>query len=319
MAGIPEMAARIAPLRRIGETVGHVSPAAAALTGLAPGIPVATGTGDAVAAAIGVGALEPGEAVTVIGTSFMNNLMMDAPQLEPANVGFLFLMPQGRWQRLMANTGGGSLCLDWALRAFGQAQYGRPDAAVWERIEQDVRAMEPLAGGLMVLPYLGTSGMSAPRHEPAARASVFGLGLDTAPAALLRAVMEGVALSMVDCYGALGAEVTAIRLTGGGARNRIWREICAAAINRPLSLPEADETGALGVAILAAVAAGLHPDLANAADRMARTAATVFPDPALAACYRAAYPLFLDLGADLGPLWKHRARLIQQRAAQDRT
>lgn len=317
LAGIPEMAGRIAPVRRTGETMGHVTPAAAALTGLPAGIPVVTGAGDAVAAAIGVGALEPGQAVTVIGTSFMNNLTMDAPQLEPANVGFLFLMPQGRWQRLMANTGGGSLCLDWALRTFGQAQYGAPDAALWDRIEADVRAVAPLPGGLMIHPYLGTSGMTAPRHEPAARGSIFGLGMDTTPATLLRAVMEGVALAMVDCYGALKADVTSIRITGGGARSRIWREICAAAINRPLLLPEAEETGALGVAMLAATAAGLHPDLATAADRMVRVGATVDPDPALAARYAAAYPLFRDLGADLAPLWRHRARLIQQRTAQD--
>ncbi len=315
LAGIPEMTARIAPVRRIGETVGLVTEEAAALTGLPAGIPVVTGAGDAVAAAIGVGALRPGQAVTVIGTSFMNNLTMDFPQLEPADVGFLFLMPDGRWQRLMANTGGGSLCLDWVLRAFGQEAYGEPDAGVWERIETEVRAVDPVPDGLMIHPYLGTSGMTAPRHEPAARGSVFGLGLGTTPAKLVRAVMEGVALAMVDCYDSLGADVDSVRITGGGARSRIWCEICAAAVNRPLSLPEVEETGALGVAMLAAVAAGVHPDLVSASDRMVRIASTVDPDPELAARYGAAYPLFRDLGADLVPLWKHRARLIQARAA----
>lgn len=317
LAGIPEMAARIAPVLRIGDTVGHVTKDAARLTGLPAGIPVVTGAGDAVAAAIGVGALAPGEAVTVIGTSFMNNLTMDFPQLEPANVGFLFLMPDGRWQRLMSNTGGGSLCLDWVLNTFGQETYATPDAAVWAQIERDVRAVPAVPDGLIVHPYLGTSGMTAPRHEPGARASVFGLGLQTTPATLARAVMEGVALAMVDCYDALGADVTSIRITGGGARSVIWREICAAAINRQLLLPEAEETGALGVAMLAAVGCGLHPDLATAAARMVRVAATITPDPTLAARYAAAYPLFRDLGADLVPLWKHRARLVQARATQE--
>jgi hypothetical protein len=48
-----------------------------------------------------------------------------------------------------------------------------------------------------------------------------------------------------------------------------------------------------------------------------RVASTVDPDPALAARYADAYPLFRDLGADLAPLWKHRARLVQARAAKD--
>ena len=71
-------------------------------------------------AALGAGApVRPGQAVTVIGTSFMNNLTTDHPILEPAGVGFLFLMPDGAWQRLNGQyRGGGALCLDWALRAF---------------------------------------------------------------------------------------------------------------------------------------------------------------------------------------------------------
>lgn len=118
LAGVAALRGRIAPARPTGQTVGRVTAEAARLTCLPAGIPVVTGAGDAVAAAIGVGALAPGQAVTVIGTSFMNNLTMDHPRLEPANVGFLFLMPGGRWQRLMSNTGGGSLCLDWIRRAF---------------------------------------------------------------------------------------------------------------------------------------------------------------------------------------------------------
>ncbi len=118
LAGVAALRGRIAPARPTGQTVGRVTAEAARLTGLPAGIPVVTGAGDAVAAAIGVGALATGQAVTVIGTSFMNNLTMDHPRLEPANVGFLFLMPGGRWQRLMSNTGGGSLCLDWIRRAF---------------------------------------------------------------------------------------------------------------------------------------------------------------------------------------------------------
>ena len=318
-AGIPEMAARVAPVHPIGATVGHVTPEAAALTGLPAGIPVVTGAGDAVAAAIGVGALSPGEAVTVIGTSFMNNLTVATPELEPAGVGFLFLMPDGRWQRLMANTGGGSLCLDWVLGAFGHEAYGIPDADTWARIGRDVRAEPPVPGGLMIHPYFGTSGMTAPRHEPAARSFLFGLDLQTTPARLVRAVMEGVAFAMVDCYGALQTGVTSIRITGGGARSPIWREICASAINRPLLLPEVEETGALGVAMLASVAAGLQPDLATAAARMIRIAGTALPDPDLHARYAAAQPLFRAIGADLIPLWKHRARLTQARAKQDIT
>jgi len=124
--------------------------------------------------------------------------------------------------------------------------------------------------------------------------------------------MEGVAFSMIDCYGALDAAVTDICITGGGARSALWREICAAAMNRPLSMPEAEETGALGVALLAAHAAGLYASLPEAARAMVRIAGRVEPNPALVERYAAAYPLFRDLGRDLGPLWKFRAQLVER-------
>jgi sugar (pentulose or hexulose) kinase len=311
LAGIPEMRAKLAPVLQIGDVVGRVTAAAAVETGLAEGTLVVTGAGDAVAAAIGVGALESGQAVTVIGTSFMNNLTVDEPIFEPAGVGFLFLMPDGRWQRLMSNTGGGSLCLDWIVSAFGGKDFAdAPD--LFERIEREARAVAPLSNGLMIHPYFNTSGMTAPRHEPLARGSIFGLDMATSPAALVRAVMEAVALSMIDCYGALDAPVEEIRITGGGARSPLWREICAAAINRPLKMPEAEETGALGVALLAAQAAGFYESLPEAAGAMVRVVSTIEPDPNLAARYAKAYPLFRDLGRDLAPLWKLRAALVER-------
>ena len=312
LAGIPEMMAKLAPVLGIGEVVGRVSEIAAAETGLAAGTPVVTGAGDAVAAAIGVGALESGQAVTVIGTSFMNNLTVDSPLFEPAGVGFLFLMPDGRWQRLMSNTGGGSLCLDWILQAFGRKEYGTFDAIDFVAVERAARAVPALSNGLIIHPYFNTSGMSAPRFEPSARGSLFGLDLSTTPAAMVRAVMEGVAFSMIDCYGALDTPVTDICITGGGARSALWREICAAAMKRPLSMPEAEETGALGVALLAAHAAGLYSSLPEAARAMVRIAGRVEPDPVLADRYAAAYPLFRDLGRDLGPLWNFRAQLVER-------
>ncbi|MAY45309.1 MAG: carbohydrate kinase [Rhodobacteraceae bacterium] len=311
--GLTDLCNRLAPVLPTGATMGHVTEEAARETGLAPGTPVVTGAGDAVAAALGAGAVEPGQAVTVIGTSFMNNVTTDRPVMEPRGVGFLFLMPDGNWQRLMANTGGGALCLDWALDTFCTdrlAEIGKP--ALLDQIGREAEAVPPLSGGLIAHPYFNTSGMSAPRFEPHARGSLYGLDTWTGPAQIVRAVMEGVALSMAECYAALDVEVRDIRITGGGARSALWRRICAAAANRPLLRPEAEETGALGVALLAAVAAGHHPDIPTAAAAMIRMEGTEAPDPCLVPAYRDAYPLYRDLGRALSPLWQRRADLLSK-------
>jgi sugar (pentulose or hexulose) kinase len=322
IAGIPEVADKLPDVLPTGSLVGEVTAEAAALTGLKPGTPVVTGAGDAVSAALGAGAVLPGQAVTVIGTSFMNNLTTDRPVMEPAGVGFLFLMPDGAWQKLMANTGGGSLCLDWALRAFDQDRHeaaGEDRGDFFATMEAEAENVPPLANGVFTHPYFNTSGMSAPRFIPEARASIFGFDTATGSAQMVRSVMEGVALSMVDCYAALDGSVEEIRLTGGGARSRLWAKICAAAMNRPLGLLEAEETGALGVAVLASVATGQHPDLATATRAMVRLADTVEPDPGLAAIYADAYPLFRDLGRDLEPLWRKRADILSQQGKRQDT
>lgn len=321
IADIPEMMRALPPVLPTGAIVGNVTEEAAALTGLAPGTPVTTGAGDAVAAALGAGATEPGQAVTVIGTSFMNNLTTDRPLMEPEGVGFLFLMPDGNWQKLMANTGGGALCLDWALDAFfADEQVAAPDrGAFLTEVGAKAAAVPPLSGGVITHPYFNTSGMSAPRFDPDARASVFGCDTGTDAPAMLRSVMEGVGFSMRECYEALEAPVTDIRITGGGARSALWRQICAAAVNRPLQVPEAEETGALGVALMAAVAGGCQPDLSTAAEAMIRTGPEVQPDPDLVRTYDAAFPLFCDLGLALTGAWKTRAALLAKYEPEGKT
>lgn len=317
IAGISDVMEALPQVLPTGAQVGVVSSQAARMTGLREGTPVVTGAGDAVAAALGAGAVSPGQAVTVIGTSFMNNLTTDRPLMEPHGVGFLFLMPDGNWQRLMANTGGGSLCLDWALQAFCNDQLlasGDDKSGLFAEIETSASVVAPLSDGLITHPYFNTSGMSAPRFIPSARASIFGVDTATSPSKLIRSVMEGVAFSMVECYGALEAQVDEIRLTGGGARSPLWRSICAAAINKPLQLLEAEETGALGVAVLASIASGAHTDNVAATSKMVRVSGTQTPDRALSDVYRSAYPLFRDLGQALTPLWERRAKLLSQQA-----
>jgi ribulose kinase len=82
-------------------------------------------------------------------------------------------------------------------------------------------------------------------------------------------------------------------------------------MDRPLRTIETEETGALGVAMLGAVAAEIHADLAAATHAMVQTGADEEPDPALVAAYARGAPLFDALGDALIPLWRHRARLLE--------
>lgn len=314
LMGIPGLM-RLLPRAVSSDTIiGHVTAEAAALTGLPEGTPVVAGLGDSVANALGAGAYGAGQAVTVIGTSFMNAVSTSTPVLEPAGVGFTYLMPEGRWQRVLSNTGGGTLGIDWYLRSLGSIdgeaiQAGETSLA--ELLEGPVKAVPPLANGVTFLPYLGTAGASAPFVDPFARASFTGMTDATSRHDLLRAVLEGVAYSMRECYAVMPVDVHEIRMTGGGARSDLWRQICADVLGQELAVPQVDESGAVGVAVAAGVGVGYFTDYAEGVARLVKNGSVQVPEPRNAPAYDRGYEAYRRLRFTFSDLWRARAAFLE--------
>jgi L-xylulokinase len=123
---------------------------------------------------------------------------------------------------------------------------------------------------------------------------------------MLRAVYEGVAFehrAHVDHLLSGRSKPRAARFAGGAARSRPWLEIFAAAIGLPLELAAADEVGALGAAIVAAVGAKLYPDLATAVAAMTRVRGRVEPNAQLHANLEQRKLTFNMLRDALGQTW----------------
>jgi L-xylulokinase len=70
-----------------------------------------------------------------------------------------------------------------------------------------------------------------------------------------------------------------VALAGGGARSPRIAQLFADGLNLPVSVPEAEEAGALGAAMCAGVAAGRFQHLAEAAEACCRVSSTWLPDP----------------------------------------
>jgi len=104
----------VAPSERI---VGAITPQAAALTGLAAGTPVVAGAGDVPAVVLGVGAVEPGIACSILGSTSINGKSFSTmPSFEPADVGLLFTPSRPRrWMRALTNVAGTTTNLDWFI------------------------------------------------------------------------------------------------------------------------------------------------------------------------------------------------------------
>lgn len=244
------------------DQAGRLTPQAATATGLPAGLPVAVGTGDVPATVIGAGGLLPGSATAVLGTTCMLGRVSDRPVFTPPDIGLLFSLPGGTWFRAMVNVAG-TLNLDWALRLLAPDLVSGDDG--YERLNAEIAAVPVGARGVSYLPYLSESGIIAPVADTAARAQFAGLAPAHGRADLLRAVFEGVAFALADLADALDLAADApLTLTGGGSNSRPWCGMIAEVLRRDIAVPAGSEFGARGAAMLAAVMAGAHPDIATA-------------------------------------------------------
>ncbi len=282
------------------EVTGHLTAAAAALTGLRTGTPVVAGGGDNACAAIGAGLIEEGHGVCSLGTSGTLFVHSMTPRIDPEGAlnAFCDAVPGGYHLMGVILAAGGSL--GWyrdrivaaeadLLAANGLDPFG---------VLLDQAATVPAgAEGLLFLPYL--AGERSPHMDPHARGAWVGLSLAHDRRHLVRALVEGVGFAFADCLERmreLGIEPPSVQLTGGGARGDLWRTILAAQLRVPLATGAAAEGPALGAAILAQVGSGVAPDLARAvaASVPARPAATA-PEPELVHLYRIAQRRFRAL------------------------
>ncbi len=296
--GLDAHARRFPAVRPSAALAGTVTAVAARQTGLRAGTAVAIGAGDVPASTLGVGASAPGRGCVILGTTCLVGSVVPEPVFEPPEVGLLFALPNGRWLRTMTNVAG-TTNLDWALARLLPDAGGDRFAAA-ERLAAPVA---PGARGLVYLPYLSEVGVIAPFVDWNARGELFGLTDRHAAADLVRAVYEGVALSIRDCLSAMPNRPDRLRLAGGGARSPLWCRIIADVTGCAIEVPAGSEFGARGAALLAAVATGRYADVdaaVAATDRLDRTYA---PDPSTAPAYDRAYATYKALRQALRPVW----------------
>lgn len=297
LAGIPELARLLLPLCGSGEVAGRIHQAAADATGLPKGTPVITGLADVTAMLTGAGATEPGCATVVLGTSCLNSVTTAAPLFEPHNVGLSFLMPENRWTRTLSNQTG-TLALTWFWREFMQPSE-RSQSPSFSALEDMARSSTLGANGLVFHPYLNATGITGPVYEPTARARIWGLGVEHTRNDILRAVYEGVALSIGDCFQLLPEFQDPVRLLGGGARSTLWPQMLADVLNRPVEVTRGEEFGALGVAMMAGIATGVWDSLRDATAASKTHSEPVVPDPERHERYSRLLEVFQFLRRDL--------------------
>ena len=278
------------------EVTGAVTASGARQTGLHEGTVVVGGAGDQAAQAVGVGAVTPKVWALTLGTSGV----VFAPCAEPfVDVkgrahAFPHAVPS-RWHMMgVVLSAAGSL--EWYHDALG----GDAD---YDTLTEEAAKSPPGCEGLVFLPYL--TGERTPHADPLARGAFVGLTPRHSRAHMTRAVLEGVAFALRDNQGLLQqAGLSApgeLRISGGGARSVLWRQILASVLQVPLTSVQTGEGAALGAALLAGTAAGFWPSTEAACDAVVTVTETIDPEIALQGAYEAAYERFRALYHHLAP------------------
>ncbi len=271
------------------DITGTVTREIAEATGLQSGTPVVGGGGDQAASAIGNGIVEPGAVSCTIGTSGVVFAYMEKPAYDELGRvhTFCHAIP-GAWH-VMGVTQGAGLSLQWFRNRFA------PEMA-YDDLTAEGALSTRGSQGLFWLPYL--MGERTPHLDASARGAWIGLTARHQRPDLIRAILEGVCFSQRDCLEiirALGAPVSIVRLSGGGARSPFWHQLFADIFRSPVATLETQEGSAYGAALLALVGTGEYQSAREICSVAVHEVQTKSPDPDTAPYYERAYGIYRSL------------------------
>ncbi len=275
------------------QIVGALSSEAAKELGLSQGIPVSAGCADQPAQAVGNGLIDPPQGSVTIGTGGQVFAPLTTPLFDSQLRLHTFChAPEARWYLLGAMLSAG-MALRWLREMLGRDRWS------YAELDKAAAEVEPGAEGLVFLPYL--VGERSPLMDPRAKGSFVGLTLRHGPGHLVRALLEGVAFALrqiVDAMVGCGADLEQLVASGNGLASKLWRQIVADVLNRPLCQgrdKHATERAGVGAGLIAAIGIGAIDDYAAARQFAPKFDVLTAPDQKNAETYEKLYLRFCDL------------------------
>ncbi len=286
-------AGQLPPLCAPTDSAGAVTATAAAKTGLAEGTPVICGTTDTCMEILASGAIREGDMTVKLATAGRICVITDHACPDRQLVCYPHAVC-GLWYPGTATKAAAS-ALRWYRDTFGDS-YREIDAAA--------ETVSVGCEGLMFHPYL--NGELTPYADPALCGSFVGVRSTHTKAHFDRAVLEGVALSLLDCYRYL--EMLGIphgntaTLIGGGAGSPLWGQIVSDCLGLTLTVTENSDSS-LGSAMLAGVAVGLFDGYDQAVAHCVRTVRTLTPNEENTKRYAELYKTYRRVHDALAPIY----------------
>jgi L-ribulokinase len=266
---------------------------------LPAGIPVAVGAFDAHMGAVGAGC-GPGILVKIIGTSTCDCMPAPLSQKLPDVPGLCGIVPESIMPGYYGLEAGQSAVGDifnWFVRYLTPAEYGSGGDAHTKLTEAAAR-LRPGESGLVALDW--NNGNRTILVDPLLTGLLVGQTLHTTAAEVYRALVEATAfgaLTIINRFEEYGVKVEQLINCGGIAeKNAFVMQVYADVCNRPMKISRSAQTCALGAAIFGAVAAGAHPSVEAAQEKMTGVKETIYkPKAEYAAIYERLYPIYRKL------------------------
>ena len=289
------------------DVAGYVTPESARDTGLPAGTVVVCGTSDSAVEDYGAGAIEPGDCIVKLATAGNVNIMTAEPHPSATTLTYSHVV-DGMWYSVSA-TNAAALCQRWMRDALCQSEIKEAELTggnAFALMNQLAELSVPGANGVVFHPYL--QGERSPYWDAKLRASFTGVSISSTKGDFVRALLEGVAYSLRDCYSSLetmGLSVNRIFLIGGGARSKLWSEIVCNVFDLPLQIPHPGDAS-FGTALLAGVGAGVFADSRSAVKSCLHIDGELQPDARLAAFYREGFKTYRAIHDALAPVYGKR-------------
>lgn len=259
---------KIPPALDCGKVVAPVLRDVAEELGLTEKVPVVTGGMDQVCGALGAGNYSPGMLTETTGTALCIGKTITNASINPEYPVPVYRHYNRELQLLLPVCMTAGMALKWFKDTFCEKEAdeaARTGRSVYDLLNELARKADPLAGGVIMLPYL--AGSIQPYQAPDFRGGFLGVGLGSRKCDFVRALMEGVSfmleenLQLLDRLG--GGECDHMVSMGGGAESDIWCQIKADVTGLEVRTLEESETASVGAAMLCALGLGKITSLAE--------------------------------------------------------
>ena len=285
-----------APVVPIGTRVGGLTDNMAARFGLQPGIAVATGGVDAHVAVMAAGITRPGQMLAIIGTSTCH-MLLDTQRLPVP--GICGSVADGIIPGFWGYESGQSCVGDhyaWMTTRFVPEDYHKAarekDMNIHAYLTSLAENLSPGESGLLALDWW--NGNRSILVDVDLTGMLLGLTLQTRPEEIYRALVEATAYGMrtvVENYAQHGSKIDEVYALGGiSQKNPMVMQIYADVLGVPVRVVDCEQGGALGSAVMGAVAAGAYENFEQAIGAMGAPVLRIYePDAQHVITYNALY------------------------------